>query len=254
MKTYTDDQFIDIYDYIVGKKDQEFEEEFPELVPYKDTLYYVLNTCFKKYAIYGGRYSIISWLSGILSYIKKTNNKEFYMDDEIVKLLGKLDVKVETGTDYKTNVVDFFQYYITLFYPEDMINYSFYFYIYYFYRIFARLLSRDDIKKDNYKKYPRIMALLEIMEELKTNLHYSCLPDDYQELLKHLLACCYSNGTDYTMIYNYLKDPKAYIDKIVVKGYGEYEYNFEFTWTAESDPLTFDVAKKVFEEEEQVIR
>ena len=63
MKEYTDDQFIDIYDYIVGKKDQEFEEEFPELVPYKDTLYYVLNTCFKKYVIYGGRYSIIYLLS-----------------------------------------------------------------------------------------------------------------------------------------------------------------------------------------------
>ena len=43
MREYTDDQFIDIYDYIVGKKDQEFEEEFPELVPYKETLRNMLS-------------------------------------------------------------------------------------------------------------------------------------------------------------------------------------------------------------------
>lgn len=246
MKNYTEDQYISIYRYIVSKDNVSLQKEFPELVRYKDTLYRILNTYFKKYSYYDGRNSIIDWCSNALLYIQRTNNKKIILNDKIIHFLGGF-------TDLNI-LEDFFNKYISIFYPEDMINRSFYLYLAYFDIVVKKLLSSDYIDIECVKNNERIMALLKIIEELNDLYYYSCMPDDYQELLLHVLACCYSQGTDYTLVYNYLKNPQAYIDKIVLKGYAYYDYNYEYRWTAESDPLTYEKAKDIFREENITIK
>ena len=96
-----------------------------------------------------------------------------------------------------------------------------------------------------------------VYPELKTKYHTRFNNRDYQSFVVVLLSHCYITG-DYDIYYNFLKDPRKYIEKIAVKGYVRYsdqhKSQWRTLWTRKGAELTFNEAPEIFKDgEEKVI-
>ena len=223
MAIYSDDLF-DIYELVVSNNINEIENKYPELVESYDQLYRVLNLYFNKYIINRScRHVMMEWTFGTLLFIKLTNNKELIINDDIVDMIGEPS---------KFDFSDYVFRYISLFYPDDMVNYNINVYISQMYNVLRYMINTENVidnklMNNTFSNNPSLMKLLRVLEDIRFN-HYDIYEKgSYRFVLMLIVSYCYYKKTDYKILYNYITDPNKYIDKLDLNGYTFFSY-FDF--------------------------
>ncbi len=251
-RQYTNDDLLHIYKYIVNKNNEAIESKYPELIKYTDKLYLVLNYYLKRYIVnYNSRYEIVEWVSGIISFINLTNNKDFILDEDIVDLIG--DPRYFNFSDYVFR-------YISLVYPEDMINHNINIYISQLYNLLRYIVNKGDIviKKSlisAFSNNPTLVNLLNVLKDIRLN-HFEFYKNDYyRSIMMLIVSSCYYNNSDYNIVYNYINNPDFYINKLILNGFIVVDYkNKIYKWKKEAKKNVFLTANELFRENKLMIK
>ena len=250
MAIYSDDLF-DIYELVVANNINEIENKYPELVESYDQLYRVLNLYFNKYIINRScRQVMMEWTFGTLLFIKLTNNKELIINDDIVDMIGEPS---------KFDFSDYVFRYISLFYPDDMVNYNINVYISQMYNVLRYMINTENIinnklMNNTFSNNPSLMKLLRVLEDIRFN-HYDIYEKgSYRFVLMLIVSYCYYKKTDYKILYNYITDPNKYIDKLDLNGYTFLtDYDF-LEWYKDKKEQVFLDADNFFQENDVIIK
>ena len=250
MAIYSDDLF-DIYELVVANNINEIENKYPELVESYDQLYRVLNLYFNKYIINRScRQVMMEWTFGTLLFIKLTNNKELIINDDIVDMIGEPS---------KFDFSDYVFRYISLFYPDDMVNYNINVYISQMYNVLRYMINTENIidnklMNNTFSNNPSLMKLLRVLEDIRFN-HYDIYEKgSYRFVLMLIVSYCYYKKTDYKILYNYITDPNKYIDKLDLNGY-TFLTNYDFLeWYKDKKEQVFLDADNFFQENDVIIK
>ena len=250
MAIYSDDLF-DIYELVVSNNINEIENKYPELVESYDQLYRVLNLYFNKYIINCScRQVMMEWTFGTLLFIKLTNNKELIINDDIVDMIGEPS---------KFDFSDYVFRYISLFYPDDMVNYNINVYISQMYNVLRYMINTENIidnklMNNTFSNNPSLMKLLRVLEDIRFN-HYDIYEKgSYRFVLMLIVSYCYYKKTDYKILYNYITDPNKYIDKLDLNGYTFLtDYDF-LEWYKDKKEQVFLDADNFFQENDVIIK
>ena len=250
MAIYSDDLF-DIYELVVSNNINEIENKYPELVESYDQLYRVLNLYFNKYIINRScRQVMMEWTFGTLLFIKLTNNKELIINDDIVDMIGEPS---------KFDFSDYVFRYISLFYPDDMVNYNINVYISQMYNVLRYMINTENVidnklMNNTFSNNPSLMKLLRVLEDIRFN-HYDIYEKgSYRFVLMLIVSYCYYKKTDYKILYNYITDPNKYIDKLDLNGYTFLtDYDF-LEWYKDKKEQVFLDADNFFQENDVIIK
>lgn len=254
MAIYSDDLF-DIYELVVSNNINEIENKYPELVESYDQLYRVLNLYFNKYIINRScRNVMMEWVFGTLLFIKLTNNKELIINDDIVDMIGEPS---------KFDFSDYVFRYISLFYPDDMVNYNINVYISQMYNVLRYIINTDinpenvlydKIINNTFSKNPTLMKLLRVLKDIRIN-HYDTLKNGhYRFELLLIVSYCYYKKADYKILYNYITDPNKYIDKLILNGYTFLtDYDLLEWYKGKKEQIFLD-ANEFFQENDVIIK
>lgn len=251
-RKYTDYDLVCIYKLIVNRDRVGIKNSYPELIDYIDKFYYVLNYCLKRYIDnYESRYEIVEWVSGMISFINITNNKEFVLDGDIVDLIG--DPRYFNFSDYALR-------YICLVYPEDMINHNINIYISQLYNLLRYIVNKGDIVNKKslisvFSNNPTLVNLLNILKDIRLN-HFEFYKNDYyRSIMMLIVSSCYYNNSDYNIVYNYINNPDFYINKLILNGFIVVDYkNKIYKWKKEAKKNVFLSANELFRENKVMIK
>ena len=243
-------KMMDIHSDVSLDRKEKFEKDYPDLAPYYENLRRAVQGFSRNYCDWCNTkmfYNDIDYTAMVLEYIKATNNKRYVLSERVINVMGGI---------YDKNARLYPFMYGSLFYPEDIKNYSISTYVSAFAHLIQAMFKRN-FNKELFKNDERIYKFLGIIEELKTKYHTRFNNRDYQIFVVLLLSHCYITG-DYDIYYNFLKDPRKYIEKIAVKGYVRYsdqhKSQWRTLWTRKGAELTFNEAPEIFKDgEEKVI-
>ncbi len=254
-RQYTDYDLVTIYTLIVTQDRVGIENSYPELVGYIYELYHALNFDFRKYVSNSySRNKIIEWVSGMIKFINITNNKEFIINRDVIDMIG--------NPDY-FDFPDYVFRYISLFYPDDMVNYNINVYISQMYNVLRYIINTDinpenvlydKIINNTFSKNPTLMKLLRVLKDIRIN-HYDTLKNGhYRFELLLIVSYCYYKKADYKILYNYITDPNKYIDKLILNGYTFLtDYDLLEWYKGKKEQIFLD-ANEFFQENDVIIK
>ena len=247
IKKYSSDELYNLFKIIHNKDIESLEKDYSELIPYKDNLFNA-SDIYEKYVSSGKlSYGEINWMCNFLRYISITDNKDFIVDDKVINVLGEPN---------HLNIDAYIFIYTCLFYPFDIYNYNSNIYISYFNRL-IKMIYRSKYNKNLFSNNPRLYKLLSVIEELETTYRPCFNNNSYQFLITLILGSCYLND-NYDVLYNFLKTPNDYIDKIALKGYISYKEDYSskwhYNWNACGKERTLQEANDIFSEDKITIR
>ena len=248
---YTDYDLVKIYDLIVSKDRIGIANRYPQLVDYFDQLYHVLNYEFKRYiSNYDCHSEIVEWVSGMISFINITNNKELNIDCNVIDVIGRPSC---------FNFSDYVYRYICLFHPDDMVNHNINIYVSQMYNVLRYMLNTDNvidnkIMNNSFSNNPTLMKLLRVLKYIRYNHRDIFKNDYYRYIMMLIVSYCYYKESDYNLLYNYLNNPSSYVDKLVFNGYIKIiDKNF-FQWYKDKKEQVFLNAEELFQDNKKIIK
>ena len=235
---------LDLLKITSSRNDILLEEKFPHLVPCKDSLYHA-RSVFNEYLGWDSPdFADINWLAKFLRYVKITNGKKFELNDKVKNVIGPPNQK---------NSDSYVYIYGCLFYPEDFISFSINVYVSVF-NVLIKTIFKRNFDKELFKKDKRLYTLLEKVEELKTTYHKRFNNYTYQFLITLILSQCFINE-NYDILYNFLNDPKTYLDKLALRGYitydNEHKPGTRYLWNKAAKERAYLNANSIFSLDEK---
>ena len=198
---YKDKDYKNIF-YLIINYNLTKQNKYQELIPYKD----VLRNLF----VSGVPYSDIkSFVKRSLELVNRNKNHLYYIDSTLIDVCANEDNSMRTIDNL--NLV---------FFPEEIININFGYYLNSFYNLIHEAL--DNVYNYSFN-YPKFNELYEYVKEASNiegfnkNLH----------IITTMLAKKYlNNDNDYSDISEYLTDMEFYNDVFKMNGY---DFNFYFS-------------------------